>query len=66
MKPAVSKLNKEWHQAHVMPKNASLDQRIEWHLQHRQHCGCRDIPEKLKKYNEGKRDSILVHDGSLF
>lgn len=48
MKPAVSKLNKEWHQAHVMPKNASLDQRIEWHLQHRQHCSCRDIPEKLK------------------
>ena len=31
-----------------MPKNASLDQRIEWHLEHLKHCNCRSsIPAKL-------------------
>lgn len=33
-----------------MPDNATIDQRIEWHLQHLQHCQCRtDLPEKLKE-----------------
>ena len=45
---SVSKLNKEWHLAHPMPKNATMAQRIAWHLEHQQHCRCRDIPEKLK------------------
>ncbi len=42
------KLNKAWHLSHKMPANATLDQRIEWHLDHQKNCGCRDIPEKLK------------------
>lgn len=43
------KINKEWHQAHKMPKNPSLEQRINWHLEHLKNCQCRtDIPEKLK------------------
>ena len=43
------KINKEWHQANRMPKNAKLDQRIEWHLEHLKNCQCRtDLPEKLK------------------
>ncbi len=41
------KLNKEWHLAHPMPKNPTLGQRIKWHLEHHQHCQCRDIPPKL-------------------
>jgi hypothetical protein len=45
MKPP--KLNKAWHEKHRMPVNATLDQRIQWHLEHRQHCGCRPIPAKL-------------------
>jgi hypothetical protein len=43
------KFNKEWHLSHPMPKNAKPDQRIAWHLEHKKFCGCRDIPEKLKK-----------------
>jgi len=43
------KLNKEWHLTHRMPKNATLEQRIAWHLEHKKNCGCRDIPEKLKE-----------------
>lgn len=43
-----SKLNKAWHLAHPMPKNPTIEQRIEWHLEHLRHCACRPIPEKLK------------------
>lgn len=42
------KLNKDWHTANKMPKNPTMDERIEWHLEHQKNCGCRDIPEKLK------------------
>jgi hypothetical protein len=45
----ISKLNREWHSSHRMPKNATLDQRIEWHLEHKKNCGCRGIPEKVKQ-----------------
>ena len=41
--------NKEWHLANRMPKNASLAQRVEWHINHARHCGCREIPESIKK-----------------
>jgi hypothetical protein len=42
------KLNKKWHLSHPMPKNATLDQRIKWHIEHKKNCPCRDVPEKLK------------------
>jgi hypothetical protein len=31
-----------------MPKRATTEQRIEWHLQHAKNCGCRNIPAMLK------------------
>ena len=40
----MSKLNRAWHDAHPMPANPTLDQRVEWHLAHTVHCGCRPIP----------------------
>ena len=43
----LSKLNAEWHDAHRMPRNATFQQRAAWHLEHREACGCRPIPEKL-------------------
>jgi len=48
MKKAISKLNKEWHLAHRMPENATIGERIAWHLEHSKNCGCRPIPDKLK------------------
>jgi hypothetical protein len=30
-----------------MPKNATIDQRIEWHLEHAKNCTCRKIEGKL-------------------
>jgi hypothetical protein len=47
MKSEVPKLNREWHLAHKMPLKASFNERVQWHLEHRKHCACRPIPEKL-------------------
>lgn len=41
-------INKQWHQAHPMPRNPKPEQRIEWHMEHAKKCACRDIPPKLK------------------
>jgi hypothetical protein len=45
----MSKINAAWHAAHPMPKNPTLDQRIEWHVAHAKACGCREIAGKLPK-----------------
>lgn len=52
------KLNKTWHRANPMPKNANEDQRLAWHVDHARHCGCRDIPEKLKEVMKSRK--ILI------
>jgi hypothetical protein len=44
-----ARMNKEWHERHVMPKNATLDERIAWHREHQKHCACRPIPPKLRE-----------------
>lgn len=38
-----------WHQANKMPENATLEQRIAWHVEHALHCGCREMPELIRK-----------------
>ena len=40
-------MNKAWHLKHKMPKNPTVEQRIEWHLAHSKNCGCRKIEGKL-------------------
>jgi hypothetical protein len=41
------KVNKDWHKKNKMPKNPTMDQRIDWHLDHQKKCSCRAIPDKL-------------------
>ena len=41
------KFNREWHLTHRMPKNATLQQRMEWHMEHQKNCNCRPIPAKI-------------------
>lgn len=53
MKP---KLNKEWHEKNRMPQNPSVDERLQWHLQHAKHCACRPIPPKLLAAIKKSRD----------
>ncbi|MEO8182116.1 MAG: hypothetical protein ABI895_25045 [Deltaproteobacteria bacterium] len=40
-------MNLKWHERHVLPKRASLQQRIEWHQEHQAECACRPIPARL-------------------
>jgi len=47
MTSRISGLNAPWHKAHPMPKNPTIQQRIEWHLEHQKHCKCRTISGKL-------------------
>ena len=42
-------LNRQWHEAHPMLDKATLEQRIAWHLEHATQCGCRDMPESIKR-----------------
>ena len=40
-------INGGWHKQHPMPRNPTLEERISWHLQHREYCRCRPIPDEL-------------------
>jgi hypothetical protein len=45
-----STINASWHKTNQMPKNATLDQRVDWHLAHLKACGCRkDLPSTILK-----------------
>ena len=44
-----TKINEAWHRAHLMPKNPSLDERVRWHVAHAEACGCRPIPDTVKR-----------------
>jgi len=48
-------MNKEWHAGNKMPPKATLEQRIQWHLEHQQHCSCRGVPKNLAPYIKTKK-----------
>jgi hypothetical protein len=47
--PYRMKINATWHKTHRMPKNASLEEKIKWHMGHTKHCLCRDSKSHLNK-----------------
>ncbi len=42
------KVSEEWHAAHVMAKNPTRAQRIAWHADHAEMCGCRPVPPGME------------------
>ena len=44
----MSKINARWHAAHRLPAHSTLAQRIAWHTEHAQQCGCRPIPAAIR------------------
>jgi hypothetical protein len=57
-----SGINAAWHKQHPMPENLSIQQRIDWHLEHSKNCGClTDIPEKLKVEMKKLKIKIPAH-----
>lgn len=51
----MGKTNKLWHDENRMPKNATVQQRIEWHLAHAKACGCRPIPLLILRLLKGRK-----------
>lgn len=49
------KINKEWHLKHLMPREPTMDQRLDWHIEHEKNCYCREIPPKLKEEIEKRK-----------
>ena len=48
-------LNREWHARHPMPRPATLDERVRWHVQHEDACGCREMPASIRREAERQR-----------
>lgn len=40
-------INSKWHAAHKLPRKATLDERIEWHIKHAVECACRPMPASI-------------------
>lgn len=40
-------MNREWHEAHPMPANPTLEERLDWHLGHAAACPCRRVTAGL-------------------
>jgi hypothetical protein len=55
---AMSKINAAWHKKNKMPKNPTLDQRVELHLAHAKNCQCRPLGGKI--LDEIKKRGIKV------
>jgi len=41
-------MNRAWHEAHPMPKHATLDERVAWHVEHARECACREMPASIQ------------------
>jgi hypothetical protein len=52
------KINIAWHAIHKLPDDATLNERINWHVAHLKKCSCRttkmqsNIAEEIQKYIE--------------
>ena len=42
------KVNAVWHNSHPMAVNPSEEQRVAWHAEHSEACGCRPVPPSLR------------------
>jgi hypothetical protein len=54
------KVKAGWHATHVMPANATRGQRVKWHAEHAEACGCRPAPDGLvaevSAYKKGRAE----------
>jgi hypothetical protein len=56
--------NSDWHAIHKLPENATLDQRVKWHMEHARRCPCpardEDIRSELIKRCRGKHQDFCI------
>ena len=41
------RVNAKWHERHPLPKGATTEERVAWHREHQERCGCRPVPASL-------------------
>jgi hypothetical protein len=41
-------VDKGWHDKHVLGRSARMAERIGWHREHQEACGCRPIPASVR------------------
>lgn len=51
------KINSAWHAKNIMPKKPTLDDRVNWHLEHSKNCSCRPLEGKI--LDEIKKRKLL-------
>ena len=51
-------MNARWHASHVMPRAATLEARVSWHVAHAWHCGCRAVPATVADELRRRRLSV--------
>jgi len=49
-----------WHEKNLMPKKATLEQKLQWHVNHKRECNCREIPEKVQSLMKLRKPKIIV------
>ena len=49
-----SKLNRQWHSDHRLARDATLEERLDWHREHAEHCGCREMPASIRQELEAR------------
>ena len=48
------RLNRAWHLEHRLARNASLEERLHWHLAHAANCACREMPPGIRRELEAR------------
>ena len=56
-------MNRGWHDAHPMPAKATLAQRVDWHVEHARECGCREMPESVRRELERRGEMAPERKG---
>ncbi len=51
-------MNADWHRDHVLGSHATMDERVEWHIEHARECGCRPIPASVNAEIERRLDGL--------
>jgi hypothetical protein len=58
----VAHVNADWHRAHPLPRNASFEERVAWHREHAEVCGCRTPPPAIAKAGPASEPAPRVED----
>ena len=56
----MSKINKEWHGKNPMPKKTTVNQKIQWHVDHARECGCCPIPDSIQTKMLERKPKLVV------